>query len=196
MRVSLVNSRVSNGAERATRRTANPLDILHAEHEITGDVLIELDANLLKELDIPQFGKRVKLANAIAELRRPASQGSNSVRSSQQLGGHGHMGRGLFISPGGPSSGQYAYSDGQQSVIQSPMTGGPMASYPTSPNVGFPYQESYRRPYASTPPMDHRDSDPASLTQEDSRRASDATNPQAQGEAAGQVSFRGRVTPT
>lgn len=42
-----------------------------AEHEISGDLLLELDANLLKELDIPQFGKRLKIAQAINELRQP-----------------------------------------------------------------------------------------------------------------------------
>ena len=40
------------------------------EHEISGDVLIEMDANSLKEIDIIAFGKRVKIANAIKELRR------------------------------------------------------------------------------------------------------------------------------
>jgi hypothetical protein len=58
------------------------------EHEITGDVLLELDVNLLKELDILQFGKRVKIANAIADLRRPQStmsMGNASNRSSTGL---------------------------------------------------------------------------------------------------------------
>ncbi|KAJ4464132.1 sterile alpha motif/pointed domain-containing protein, partial [Lentinula edodes] len=41
------------------------------EQEITGDVLLELDVNLLKnEIGIMAFGKRVHIANAIAELRR------------------------------------------------------------------------------------------------------------------------------
>jgi hypothetical protein len=48
------------------------------EHEITGDVLLELDLNMLKELDIAAFGKRMRIANAITELRRPASIGSSS----------------------------------------------------------------------------------------------------------------------
>lgn len=48
------------------------------EHEISGDLLLELDANLLKELDIPQFGKRLRIAQAISELRRPASISSMS----------------------------------------------------------------------------------------------------------------------
>ncbi|KAH6914621.1 hypothetical protein BKA70DRAFT_1419581 [Coprinopsis sp. MPI-PUGE-AT-0042] len=44
------------------------------EQEITGDVLLELDANLLKtEIGIAAFGKRVRIANAIQELRRPPS---------------------------------------------------------------------------------------------------------------------------
>lgn len=42
------------------------------EHEISGDVLLEMDANSLKEIDIVAFGKRVKIANAIKELRSQA----------------------------------------------------------------------------------------------------------------------------
>jgi hypothetical protein len=46
------------------------------EQEITGDVLLELDVNLLKnEIGIIAFGKRVRIANAITELRRPPSIG-------------------------------------------------------------------------------------------------------------------------
>lgn len=44
------------------------------EQEITGDVLLELDANILKsEIGIAAFGKRVRIVNAINELRRPPS---------------------------------------------------------------------------------------------------------------------------
>lgn len=53
------------------------------EHEISGDILLDLDANLLKELEIPQFGKRVKIANAIAELRQPILN-SNANSQFQQ----------------------------------------------------------------------------------------------------------------
>ncbi|RXK41104.1 hypothetical protein M231_01507 [Tremella mesenterica] len=56
------------------------------EHEISGDLLLELDANLLKELDIPQFGKRLRIAQAIAELQRPSSLVS---ASSQQMSPNG-----------------------------------------------------------------------------------------------------------
>ncbi|EJT49524.1 phospholipid binding protein [Trichosporon asahii var. asahii CBS 2479] len=60
------------------------------EHDISGDVLLELDANLLKELDIPQFGKRIRIAQAINELRRPASHGSaNSIPQGGVDQGHG-----------------------------------------------------------------------------------------------------------
>ncbi|KAF8632449.1 hypothetical protein AX15_001885 [Amanita polypyramis BW_CC] len=55
------------------------------EQEITGDVLLELDANLLKsEIGIMAFGKRVRIANAIVELR-----GFLSSRSSPLHGQHG-----------------------------------------------------------------------------------------------------------
>lgn len=40
-----------------------------AVQEITGDVLLELNMNSLKELDIPTFGKRFKLHTAINALR-------------------------------------------------------------------------------------------------------------------------------
>ncbi|KZT70289.1 hypothetical protein DAEQUDRAFT_810744 [Daedalea quercina L-15889] len=44
------------------------------EQEITGDVLLELDANVLKtEIGIVAFGKRARIVNAIADLRRPPS---------------------------------------------------------------------------------------------------------------------------
>lgn len=45
-----------------------------SEHEITGDVLLELDANILKsELEIHAFGKRTRIVKEISELRRPPS---------------------------------------------------------------------------------------------------------------------------
>lgn len=51
------------------------------EQEITGDVLLELDVNVLKtEIGIPAFGKRMRIANAIAELRRPPSVSSFEPR--------------------------------------------------------------------------------------------------------------------
>ncbi|KAF7307159.1 hypothetical protein MIND_00509500 [Mycena indigotica] len=60
------------------------------EQEITGDVLLDLDVNLLKtEIGIMAFGKRMRIANTIADLRRPPSpsasfsQGYNPQNSPQ-----------------------------------------------------------------------------------------------------------------
>ena len=39
------------------------------EHEISGDALLAMDINLLKEIDIHAFGRRFHLANGIKELR-------------------------------------------------------------------------------------------------------------------------------
>jgi hypothetical protein len=56
-----------------------------AEHEISGDVLLEFDANMLKEIDIVAFGKRMKIASAISELRRPPSfESSDAVSLNPQ----------------------------------------------------------------------------------------------------------------
>ncbi|MBW0513128.1 hypothetical protein O181_052843 [Austropuccinia psidii MF-1] len=40
------------------------------EHEITGDVLLELDVNSLKETDLSDFGHRVRVMKAIEELKK------------------------------------------------------------------------------------------------------------------------------
>ncbi|KAJ6520133.1 hypothetical protein C8R45DRAFT_1205159 [Mycena sanguinolenta] len=60
------------------------------EQEITGDVLLDLDVNLLKtEIGVMAFGKRMRIANAIVDLRRPPSPsasfslGQNSPQHQQ-----------------------------------------------------------------------------------------------------------------
>ncbi|GAA6063545.1 hypothetical protein JCM10212_002657, partial [Sporobolomyces blumeae] len=40
-----------------------------AEHEISGDVLLEMDVAMLKEIDLVAFGRRVHIYNAIKELK-------------------------------------------------------------------------------------------------------------------------------
>jgi hypothetical protein len=53
-----------------------------AEHEISGDVLLEMDVNILKEIEITAFGKRYQVANAIKDLNRslqgPGDTSANS----------------------------------------------------------------------------------------------------------------------
>jgi SAM domain (Sterile alpha motif) len=50
------------------------------EQEITGDILLELDVAVLKsEIGITAYGKRMRIWNAIAELRRPPSLMSSSA---------------------------------------------------------------------------------------------------------------------
>jgi SAM domain (Sterile alpha motif) len=61
------------------------------ELEITGDVLLELDVNLLKtEFGITAFGKRTRIANAISELRRPPSISYSDHSASLHSLMHGH----------------------------------------------------------------------------------------------------------
>jgi len=63
-------------------------NICLTEHEIAGDILLELDVNTLKELDLPAFGRRMHIFNGIKELRRqvegPASLNTSYLRSSYQ----------------------------------------------------------------------------------------------------------------
>jgi hypothetical protein len=78
-----------------------------AEQEITGDVLLELDLAILKsEIGIVAYGKRIRIANAIADLRRPPS-----ILSSGQHTRPGSLSRGsplphqsVPLSPSGQGS--------------------------------------------------------------------------------------------
>lgn len=61
-----------------------------ADQDITGDVLLELDLELLKtEIGIVAFGKRKRIANAIAELKRPSlAPGSESTAHFESFFSH------------------------------------------------------------------------------------------------------------
>lgn len=51
------------------------------EHEISGDVLLEMDVAMLKEIDLIAFGRRVHIYNAIKELKS-----RRSLRTSTSTG--------------------------------------------------------------------------------------------------------------
>jgi hypothetical protein len=92
-----------------------------SEQEITGDVLLELDLAILKsEIGITAYGKRIRIANAIADLRRPPSILSSSAEqhtrpgslsrgspltqqgNSQSPTAQGSVGLGSLVSPESP----------------------------------------------------------------------------------------------
>ena len=101
-----------------SRLNANTL----TEQEITGDVLLELDVNLLKsEIGVMAFGKRMRIANAITDLRRPpsvvysdhpepstpispAQQHSRSQSQSQSHHSYPGTGAASFVSSPGPNT--------------------------------------------------------------------------------------------
>lgn len=94
--------------------------------------------NMLKEIDIPAFGKRMKLANAIADLKRPAS-----VVAS-------------------PASGGYS----SQAILMPQQTAFGQPQYPTQ--IGsFMNLNSHDSPVPSPSSFGHirGDSDPGSLVQ-------------------------------
>jgi hypothetical protein len=96
------------------------------EQEITGDVLLELDINLLKaEIGIVAFGKRMRIANAIAELRRPPSiifPDTQSPQHPQSLS-HSHS-----------YSYTHSRSGSTHQSLNSPMFTTTMSSAITAPN--------------------------------------------------------------
>jgi hypothetical protein len=57
-----------------------------AEHEISGDVLLEMDVAMLKEIDLVAFGRRVHIYNAIKELRL-RTQPPRALAASQSTAG-------------------------------------------------------------------------------------------------------------
>ncbi|BGP22425.1 phospholipid binding protein [Rhodotorula toruloides] len=57
-----------------------------AEHEISGDVLLEMDVAMLKEIDLVAFGRRVHIYNAIKELRLH-TQPTRALTASQSTAG-------------------------------------------------------------------------------------------------------------
>lgn len=79
------------------------------EHEISGDVLLEMDINILKEIDIIAFGKRFQVANAIKELK---GQGG----LSPALGVPGSSSSGRMASTGAQS---YTSGDSQPAAAAS-----------------------------------------------------------------------------
>ena len=58
---------------------------LRTEHEISGDVLLDMDINSLKEIDIIAFGPRARIAKAIKDLR---AQFDMSTSLSPSLSGY------------------------------------------------------------------------------------------------------------
>ncbi|KIY43160.1 hypothetical protein FISHEDRAFT_62927 [Fistulina hepatica ATCC 64428] len=118
------------------------------EQEITGDVLIELDTQILKdEIGIMAFGKRVRIANAVAELRRPLSFSfpppaaataarSSSITSSEQISSVGMHSR---VQSQTQSHVSYAPSSHHSYVGGGPPLS-PAGSYPAS-GYGSPLQQ-------------------------------------------------------
>ena len=55
------------------------------DQEITGDVLLELTQQSLKELGISTFGKRYKLHSAIQSLKQVASSREQLINSNSDI---------------------------------------------------------------------------------------------------------------
>lgn len=114
-----------------------------------------MDVHTLKEIDIIQFGKRVKIANAINELRRPGSMrsvGNGSTRSQQFSPGYnshhrvpsiGAMG---YATPGVPASPGYDNPPPQmQQHSRATSMSGVVDTIPENGTYQPPYQPQQRQ---------------------------------------------------
>ncbi|KAI0774696.1 hypothetical protein BD413DRAFT_302983 [Trametes elegans] len=116
------------------------------EQEITGDVLLELDANVLKsEIGIVAFGKRARIVNAITELRRPPSVTDSEPHPPPAL-----TPRSLthsFHYPGSHNSHpSHSHSHSIQSSAQQSFTNSPLYAPPSPSGVGSMAMASFASP--------------------------------------------------
>ncbi|BGP18900.1 hypothetical protein JCM10213_005515 [Rhodosporidiobolus nylandii] len=93
------------------------------EHEISGDVLLEMDVAMLKEIDLIAFGRRVHIYNAIKELKArthpelmPSQPSGHNLSASTSTGATGSI---SVLSPA---------MSGYEAGVDSPLTAGSVAS--------------------------------------------------------------------
>lgn len=98
-----------------------------AEHEISGDILLEMDVNILKEIEISAFGKRFQVANAIKELRQ------SYARSSAPSGAVGNGSSDASRIASG-SYGGFAMNDPQSAGMTSELTASSRGSIASGSN--------------------------------------------------------------
>lgn len=144
-----------------------------AEQDITGDVLLELDVDLLKtEIGIVAFGKRKRIANAIDELKKPPPapepiaqsesmfSHSRSISSAQ---GSSLNSLSLLSTPAPPMSATSSHTLGGFYQSDSPrITEDTNSSLPETPRSA---------PDTPGSPRPRRDSDPGSIQENVLKRA-------------------------
>lgn len=125
-----------------------------AEQEISGDVLLDLDINMLKEIGIHAFGPRHRIAMAIRDLRR--FETAEGKRYASSIEDH------VYTSPAPSTSGPHSTSGREGPPLDTRLRGpehpselsqsAPSRSLPLSQDVSqqvrTPWSESSTRPQA------------------------------------------------
>ena len=129
------------------------LTYFSVEHEISGDVLLDLDINMLKELEIHALGKRMKIAHAIKDLKTDLKQPLSAVSSTpsahyvqgqsplQHSSSYGHSTRSHSITMYSPESALYTTDFPQYALPMSasvPVYAGPAGMALTNELEGIP----------------------------------------------------------
>ncbi|KAH0840211.1 hypothetical protein J3R83DRAFT_1213 [Lanmaoa asiatica] len=116
------------------------------EQEITGDVLLELDINLLKaEIGIVAFGKRMRIANAIAELRRPPS----IILTDHQLQRAQSVSQSLTYAHSPSGSTQHSLNSPMFASMGSTLNGPPSSTLAGPGSLESPRAETFTSPLIS-----------------------------------------------
>lgn len=113
------------------------------EHEITGDVLLELDLNTLKEIDLTAFGRRVRVNKAIQDLKKSVLPAAGPPGSGS--GSDGVAGR--------PASSALASTPTSPTYGTAPNSTGPSSPYTSGLPAGAQHPEGGLSPAGPTLPM-------------------------------------------
>ena len=125
------------------------------EQEISGDVLLELNQDVLKnEIGVTAFGKRVKIMNFINEIRRPPSPSESEKQAAAAASRAQSLKYSHSHTPSMGSSAQHSFHSGgpyytgpQFSPVSSQMVTSPSA--PPGTGMGNSYLVAENSPHAS-----------------------------------------------
>ncbi|WFD43024.1 hypothetical protein MPSI1_001675 [Malassezia psittaci] len=119
------------------------------EHEISGDALLAMDINLLKEIEIVAFGRRFHLANGIKELRAQAAGTTVSAMTSPVPTSSAAFGIQSAPASAPLTSTSSAATSATPPPASAPYLSSSSSTYPTAPSTASARENSIATPPTS-----------------------------------------------
>ncbi|WFC98930.1 hypothetical protein MYAM1_001663 [Malassezia yamatoensis] len=119
------------------------------EHEISGDALLAMDINLLKEIEIVAFGRRFHLANGIKELRAQAAGTTVSAMTSPVTTSSATLGAQSAPASAPLTSASSATRSTTPPPVSAPYLSSSSSTYPTAPSTASARENSIATPPTS-----------------------------------------------